>query len=202
MCVAFYRSTKNESIALVAVHAVCCQAFDDWNNRIASRLFKDFTQQPAFPFGSPNYCQRPWTSHSPTRLVWNILFLAMVSSAYPVVSCNCAYNVTIENDTGDHVSKLLPIYKPEAAWSSGLISPSDSDVNPFKIPASSRVSISSAFSSDTENPASMTLLFNGTKQNSFLRLLDHLFVTWRFRYRFICDRCSLSEQHFSRLLIR
>lgn len=73
-----------------------------------------------------------------------------------------ARNVTIENDTGDAETGVLPLYGPSGTldkWQYQELKPQDGDTNPENI--SSFVSTDTTISSEVSTVSQLTLLFAG-----------------------------------------
>lgn len=85
-----------------------------------------------------------------------IIFVILLLHA---VSSRGDHNVTIENDTGDAETGLLPIYEPLNAWQNASFLPKQGDNNPFDLQGPADVTTS--MYSSVAGSAWMTLLFDG-----------------------------------------
>lgn len=75
--------------------------------------------------------------------------------------CSGLGNVTIDYDTGDSISNLLPIFEPLQIWDATEFIPEKDDINPYNI--SGPVPVTTTYFAPSRHPpgAWVILLFNG-----------------------------------------
>lgn len=88
------------------------------------------------------------------------MFLHVLVILSYVSVCMTAYNVTIENDTGDPTNDQQLIYEPAGLWVATTMSPREGDTNPYNLSSSANVTITYT-PSRTPILRWLTLLFRG-----------------------------------------
>lgn len=109
------------------------------------------------------YLTRFYADWSPPN-IWRMIRsgLTLFSFLAVLYHGSCARNVTIENDTGDSETGLLPTYEPVdilGMWSTYGYRPQYGDTNPYNI--TSPVSVNTTVFTEVSGVSRLTLLFHG-----------------------------------------